>query len=142
MESAKPMQDMTELFGEVISTYTRAQAIEDGVLIDVTETGREAGFRWPVALTQAAWMDCVEWTEEDSKRQTHQDLSGRLWDVLWMAYVAIRTSKDNGRECFYQFYRVPRGGRKTKARRVLLKLVTGPGDNGEPVVTIMQPEEN
>jgi len=34
----------------VIHTYTRAQAIEDGVLIDVSEMAREAGFRWPVAV--------------------------------------------------------------------------------------------
>jgi type I site-specific restriction endonuclease len=37
------------LFGEVIFSYTRAQAIADRVLIDVTPTALEAGFRslWP-----------------------------------------------------------------------------------------------
>jgi hypothetical protein len=83
----------------------------------------------------------VEWDDEDSKRQTLQDESGRLWDVVFMAFLAIKRSQDSGRALFYQLYRVPRGGRKTKARLVTLKLVTGPGDNGEPVVTIMQPEE-
>ena len=29
---------------EIISIYTRAQAIEDGVLVDVTDTAKEAGF--------------------------------------------------------------------------------------------------
>jgi hypothetical protein len=33
---------------------TRADALRDGVLIDVTATAREAGLRWPVALTAAA----------------------------------------------------------------------------------------
>ena len=32
-------------FGEVISTYTRAQAIEDGVLIDAGPTAKEVGFK-------------------------------------------------------------------------------------------------
>lgn len=32
------------VFGEVISTYTRAQAIEDGTLIDVGDMAREVGF--------------------------------------------------------------------------------------------------
>src|SRR5262249_48790011 len=35
--------------------YTRAEALPDGVLIDGSETAREAGIRWPVALTRAAW---------------------------------------------------------------------------------------
>jgi type I site-specific restriction endonuclease len=47
------------LFGEVIFSYTRAQAIADRVLIDVTPTALEAGFRFPVAVT-AALMVAVE----------------------------------------------------------------------------------
>jgi hypothetical protein len=39
------------LFGEVIFSYTRAQAIADRALIDVTPTAAEAGFRFPVAVT-------------------------------------------------------------------------------------------
>ena len=44
---------------EIIDSYTRKQAIADGVLIDVTETASEAGFRIPVALTRAVWADYV-----------------------------------------------------------------------------------
>ena len=40
-------------FGKVISVYTRAQALADGVLIDAGPMAREAGFRWPVAITAA-----------------------------------------------------------------------------------------
>ncbi len=36
---------------DLIPVYTRAQALADGVLVDVTETAKEAGFRAPVALT-------------------------------------------------------------------------------------------
>src|SRR5262249_45230097 len=32
-----------------------ADALRDGTLIDVSTTAREAGIRWPVALTCAAW---------------------------------------------------------------------------------------
>lgn len=49
---------------DIISRYTRAEAIEDGELIDVTETAREAGFTVPVARTRAAWVDCVAWGED------------------------------------------------------------------------------
>ena len=84
------------IFGQVISTYTRAEALTDGVLIDGGPMAREAGFLWPVAITAAAWEECVVWSESDGERQTHQDQSGRLWDVLFMAFVAIRTAADSG----------------------------------------------
>ena len=38
---------------DIIYTYTRAQAIEDGYIVDVSEVASEAGFRWPVAVTRA-----------------------------------------------------------------------------------------
>jgi len=47
------MSEHDELFGPVIDAYSRAQAIEDGVLVDVSATAREAGLRYPVALTRA-----------------------------------------------------------------------------------------
>lgn len=127
------------IFGEPIHIYTRKQAIEDGVLVDVTDAAREAGFRCPVTLTRATWADCVEWTETDSERQTTQDESGRLWDVLWMASIAARRG---GCRTAFQFYRVPRGGRGTKPRLTTLVMHAGPGDNGELVITIMMPDED
>lgn len=132
----------SSLFGEVIYAYTRAQAIADGVLVDVSQMAREAGFRWPVAMTRAAWEDCVAWSEDDSRRQVHQDESGRLWDVLWMAMNAIRRSSGAASQTLYQLYRVPRDGKCNEAQLVTLKLVAGPGDVGEPVITIMLPQED
>jgi hypothetical protein len=51
----KPMFESAEL----IHRYTRADALRDGVSIDVSATAREAGFKYPVALTAAAWAKCV-----------------------------------------------------------------------------------
>jgi hypothetical protein len=62
---------------DLIHSYSRAQAIEDGVLIDVSATAREAGIRWPVALTRAAWERCVS----VPPGVACQDEAGRLWDV-------------------------------------------------------------
>jgi len=132
--SSDPRNDA--FFGEVISTYTRAQALADGVLIDADAMANEAGFTWPVAVTSAAWADCVAWTENDSDRQVHQDESGRLWDVPFMASHAIRIKASSGDRLMYQLYRVPRDGRSTKAELTSLKLIVGPGDQGEPVITI------
>jgi len=129
-------------FGNVISTYSRAQALEDGVLIDPGSIAREAGFKWPVALTADAWADCVFWADNDSRQQVHQDQSGRLWDVLYMASHAIRTSKDSGDRILFQLYRVPRDGQSMEAELITLRLIVGPGDSGEPVITILLPHED
>ena len=129
-------------FGEVIHAYTRKQAIEDGVLIDVTEMAREAGFRWPVAVTAAVWADCVAWSDEDNDRQAYQDESGRLWDLLFVASYAVKTARQDTGLLMYDIWRVPRDGRSTDSQLVSIKLVAGPGDHGEPVITIMQPHED
>ena len=118
----------------LIYAYTRAQALEDGVLIDVSELAREAGFVWPVALTAAVWA-----LVEDIPRRYRawQTVEGRLWDTLWMAYCAIRSAEHSSTELRYTL--LMDHGRR---RYLTLKLVTGPGDHGEPVVTIMLPDED
>jgi hypothetical protein len=52
-------RDLRDLFGEVIHVHTRADAIADGMLVDVSAVAREAGIRFPVALTRAIWERCV-----------------------------------------------------------------------------------
>lgn len=139
MQATTETNSAEDLFGPAIHTYTRRQGIEDGVLIDVSEMAKEAGIRFPVAMTLAAWAECVEWSEADSKRQTHQSESGRLWDAIWMLSLAARRG---GQEIRYQFYRVPRGGRGRVPRLATLKAICGPGDDGEPVITVMMPNED
>jgi hypothetical protein len=121
---------------DLIHVYTRAQAIADGGLIDVTETAREAGFRIHTALTAAVWGDCVAWNERYEKAA--QDETGRLWDVLTMAVHTAKTHPGSRAE--YTVLRIPRGGLEPEPVRLVLHV--GPGDEGEAVVTIMQPEED
>ena len=121
---------------DLIHSYTRADAIKDGTLVDATETAKEAGFRVPVALTAAVWRNCVSWSPEDNARVVHQDESGRLWDVVWMAgLTARRNLKGEGRVPF-TIHRVPRDRKTRRHVPVTLLLDLSPGDNGEPVVTI------
>lgn len=121
---------------EVIYSYSRAQAITDGALVDVSDMAKEAGFRYPVAMTAAAWNDCVAWP--GSSRSAGQSESGRLWDVLWMTKLAIKGA--DGDRVMVRVLRVPaRGGRAAPAA---LQAVVGPGDCWEPVITIMLPGED
>lgn len=128
-----------EIFGAAVYSYSRAQAIEDGVLIDAGQMAREAGFRVPVAITQAAWSDCVAWGANDSTAQTWQDEEGRLWDVLFMARLAARRAKSRVE---FELHRVPRDGYSMQAEPTPLQMVIGPGDSGEPVITILLANED
>ena len=125
---------------------TRADAIRDGMLADVTETAREAGFSIPVAITAAVQDQCVRWTEDDARRKprVHQDEDGRLWDVLWMAACRSREivrSRRHASTALFQVIVVPRPGHGRQRLRTL-KIVIDPGDAGEPVATIMLPNED
>ncbi|MFE4861444.1 DUF6573 family protein [Streptomyces sp. NPDC056670] len=129
--------------GEIIHAYTRARALADGVLVAAdADSAREAGFRVPVALTSAAWEDCVAWHDGDSDRQVPQDERGRLWDVLTMCRAAIRRSRGREGQVTVDLRRVPRDGHTRQARPAELVCAIGPGDHGEPVITIMQPGED
>ena len=121
---------------EVIHAYTCADALRDGVLIDVSATAREAGFRWPVALTCAAWERCVS----VPPGVAGQDEAGRLWDVLWMLRCAV-ARQDSGRVVPFELH-VRNDNREGTPPLVRLKAVCGPGDEGEPVITVMLPDED
>lgn len=132
---------LVAFFGEPISVYTRAQAIEDGVLVDVSATAREAGIKFPVAMTAEAWSDCVAWSSADNKRKgIANDEAGRLWDVCFMLARAARRA--NGSLIMFQLYRVPRSGRAARPRLVTLKAICGPGDDAAPVITVMRPDQD
>ncbi|MCY0946250.1 DUF6573 family protein [Streptomyces antarcticus] len=140
-EPEQPAVSVADLFGGVIHAYSRASALADGALVAVgDDIAREAGFTVPVALTAAAWADCVAWTDEDN-RQTYQDESGRLWDVLRMTHYAIRRSSD-GSSCPVELYRVPRDGESHESEQAWLLATCGPGDGMEPVLTISLPGED
>jgi hypothetical protein len=131
-ETSKGLWDAAE----IIYAYTRAQAIEDGELVDVGETAREAGIKFPVAMTRTVWGRYVE-VPEGVKCQ---DERGRLWDILWMFRCNARQCGDT---LFFKLYvRNHNRERLTKADLVTLKAVCGPGDTPEPVITIMLPDED
>src|SRR5260370_21780767 len=80
---------------DLIHRYSRADAIRDGMLVDVSATATEAGFKYPVALTSAAWAKCVA----VPPGVICQDETGRLWDVLTMLRFAIGDSAATPPRC-------------------------------------------
>jgi len=144
---------------DIIDIYTRRQAIEDGVLVQLSGPGyegdpwvpamvAEAGFRYPVAMTATAFCRYVAPLEGDGEELVPcQDIKGRLWDVLWMLKLAIRRGLGGEivRFCLRVVPNVPAGYSKPNPPRpklVHLKAVCGPDDDGTPCLTIMTPDED
>src|SRR4051812_6820418 len=120
---------------DVIHSYSRADAIRDGVLIDVSTVAREAGVRYPVALTAAGWAKCVA----VPPGVAGPGEGGRWWDVVWMLRVGVQRAA--GRVVLYALH-VRNSNRSGTPPLVRLKAVCGPGDQAEPVITVMLPDED
>ena len=124
---------MNSFFGPLIYAYTRADALRDGELIDVSTMAAEMGYRVPVAVTRTVWFGVVEPDETPG-----QSVEGRLEDVLRMLHYAIRTGPQSTSWVRFQLYALIGG----VSRLLTLKAVMGPGDAGEPVLTVIWPDED
>jgi hypothetical protein len=148
---------------EVISVYTRQQAIEDGMLVDCEQAPmdemRSQIMKWPLAMTATAFHRYVWPIDEEANLPTDQSLEGRFWDVVWMFHAAVKGTVPCRRidpcNLLFDFYcmvadpgwsneRIDATARSGPEgmRQVTLKAVSGPGDDSEPVMTFMLPEED
>ena len=127
-------------FGDVVYSYSRKQAIEDGVLVDVDQFIKtwdmDSLFKFPVVMTSAVYEECMRWDDKDSA----QSEPGRLWDILYMAYEASSQAASDQTRVDYQISYVSRADGNRKIAN--LSCHVGPGDNAEPVITIMFSRED
>ena len=121
----------------VIYSYTRAQALADGVLIDVTDHAKVLGFRVPVAVTDHLYNGYVA-AVPPSLESEGQSTAGRLHDLLMLAMIAARTNKGTDRVSFKVDFLMNPNRKET----VEVIAHIGPGDAGEPVLTLMLPGDD
>ena len=124
-------------FGEVIYSYTRAQAVADGVQVEVSKVAAEAGIRFPVFLTRTVYDAFVT----VPPGVTAQDEAGRLWDIVWMTRFAIMRARPAVNRLPVALY-VRNDNRA--ARLVKLIATCGPLDidDPQPAITVMMPGED
>jgi hypothetical protein len=120
----------------IISTYTRKQAIEDGVLIDVSAAASARGFKLHTVVTDSLYYQYV--TPPEGLIGEGQTIESRLHDLLMMAFFAAKKNPRNSRAEFTVLFLMRPGHQE----EVDVVLHVGPGDDREPVVTIMLPEED
>jgi len=121
----------------IIFSYSRAQAIADGVLVDISAPAKEAGFLWPVAITDTAYHSYI--VPMPDLISQGQSIEGRLWDLVAVLRNCIKQNPDASiLEFSVLFLQQP----NASPELVTLKSIAGPGDDFEPVITIMLPDED
>jgi hypothetical protein len=131
-----------ELFGELIYSYTRADALRDGVLIELPYAVA-MGFRVPVAITSAAYSDCIAWPHPDPKLPDILHLREEV--VLLSALSAAKAlrrrqqmgSEERADRIDFVVDAVTLEEGRAEVVKVPVYMVIGPGDHGEAVGTIM-----
>ena len=133
-----PHQDAADHFGPVIYSYTRSQAVADGVQVEVTKTASEAGIKFPVFLTRGVFDAYVAVPPGVSG----QDEAGRLWDIVWMLRFAILRSRPGVQRIPVALY--VRNSNTERPRLIKLVATCGPLDidDAQPAITVMLPDED
>jgi len=121
------------VFGDLIYGYGRAQAIEDGILVDLTALPiTKEHFKYPLACSSRVWslvLDAVRDPDASS------DLDGILHDIYWMAKQGNATNASERVFCVS----IRKDG---ELQEFHMRLTCGPGDHLEPVLTLMFIDED
>ena len=133
-----PQHHDADPFGPIIFSYTRAQAVADGVQVEVTKTATEAGISSPVFLTRTVFDSFVAVPPDVAG----QDEAGRLWDIVWMLRFAILRARPGVQRIPVALY-----VRQSDTQRPqLIKLIATCGaldiDDPQPAITVMLPDED
>jgi hypothetical protein len=94
---------------EVISAYSAEQAIEDGILVNLSDLFKkevdECGILVPVYCTSSVFENYINLTS--AAKKALNDEKGRAWDLLFMSRQALKAAskEDNiGKSFYFKFY--------------------------------------
>jgi len=113
----------------IIYSYTRQDAINDGVTIDVTRVANKNGFTIPVAVTRTLW-------ERYINQETEAETDLKLNALLLMLYQKILTEAKTKESFFATKVTI-----NNKEVDIWMGIeATSPSDPS-PAMTIMMPED-
>lgn len=119
-----------------VYSYSRAQAIADGVLIDVTKQAKSVGFIVHTVVTDTLWGSIIhsdEATDKDLEVKITAFLK-RCYAEATLAFIAHPIVKRA-----YFDYQDP--DKPSMAPHHII-VAAGPGDSAETVLTIMFPSDD
>lgn len=124
------MKNNLNLFGEVVFSYTRKQAIADGVLVDLSQAeAAQRHWKYPLACTDAVWA-----IFKDAMERQGCDMDGIIHDLSFIAKLKYQTFRDRADRMVFKA--------SIAGRSHTFKFHIGSGDKGEPVLTLMLPHED
>lgn len=114
---------------DLIFSYSRAQAIRDGVLVDVSGRAKVLGYRFPVALTAAVYAAVTAGANDGGERAARLDLL-----LIALRDSIARASRIGDRLDF--IIDAP------SLAPLSAWALCGPGETPDPVITVMLPHED
>lgn len=137
--------------GKPVHRITRAQLIDDGRLADLSRLYGElvdtTGITCHVAMTDTAFAQTICPVDDDATHKAieaahgpgehHRDHAKRILSA-YVQTARRQSGRVRGRAIHFACtVRAPDGWHE-----VALKCIAGPGDHGEPVLTILLPDED
>lgn len=111
---------------DLIFSYSRKEAIEDGTLVDITAIAGTCGFRLNTCITEAIYNTLC------NKTVNCEGIDKNIRYMLREVYAFIQANKHKQSDRLDVPLRLP-GSEK---ERDVLRVVVGPGDDEKPVLTI------
>jgi hypothetical protein len=135
-------ENLTRREGIVAGIFTQLSG-PDMCGPDWTEAScNRCGFRYPIAMTTSAYEEYVEPKRDRMKLPEGQTAQERLDRILWATREAITNSTcgDRARVSFWYLPNIPINSvRKPKVKQAELVCICGKDENGERVLTIVEP---
>ena len=136
----------SNLFGNVIHTYSRKNALEDGVQFCLSERFPNECrlYKYPVFCTAAVW----ELIESAAANNPGSNQAGIVWDLVWMSNKSPRRTHPFQDTCLFSVI-VEKANKKPDfwedefpIYRLQAKCEAKDFDDPTPVVTISLPNED
>lgn len=118
----------------IIHSFTRKEALETGQLMDISHVAKQAGVKFPIAVTQSVWEGVIQ--PDQIAMDRGESVEGRMWDVSFMFTLYAR--KTSGDTLYFPVAHTVKG----ESQISTLKATIGPGDTYAPVITIMYQDED
>ena len=99
---------MKNLFNdfEVISSYSVEQALEDGVLVNLSEMFKsvttECGILIPLYATRSVYENYINLSPAAQRAQNSEE--ARAWDLIFMSKQALKAAAKTGNKYYFKFY--------------------------------------
>jgi hypothetical protein len=119
---------------KLIDSYSRTQAIGDGLLVDITRWTQRAGILFPVAMSHALYHGIIE--PDDAAKANNESFHTRLGNCVRQLYLAAKAAEGDRLD----FQITATIGGKPEVFTLYATLL--PGDNLEPVITVMLQDED